>query len=61
MSTNQLTAEQQKLAERQANDFNLFAEFVDPNGAMATSREEFEAIPFAERLAAAEFSVRENQ
>ncbi len=61
MTATQLTAEQQQLAERQAQNFSLFAEFVDPDGAIATSREEFEAIPYAERLAAAEFSIRENQ
>lgn len=60
MSTTTLTTEQQRLAERQANDFALFAEYVDPDGAMATTNEEFAAIPFAERLAAAEFSVRES-
>ena len=61
MSTTTLTAEQQRVAERQANDFALFAEYVDPDGAMATTNEEFAAIPYAERLAAAEFSIRENE
>lgn len=57
---NRLTTEQKRVAHKQASDFELFAEYVDPDGAMATTEEEFAAIPFAERLAAAEFSVRES-
>lgn len=33
-----------------ASDFNLFCEFVDTDGVMCTSRDEFEAIPFDERV-----------
>jgi hypothetical protein len=61
MTTITLTQDQEDLAEVQASDWHAFAEYVDPDGAMASTEDEFRAIPYAERLTAARESIAYNQ
>ena len=56
-----LGADQEALAAEQAATWALFAEYVDPAAAMASSESEFLALPLDERLQAARESIAYNQ
>jgi hypothetical protein len=56
-----LTAAQEASAEQMADDWGLFADYVDPGAAMAGNESEFFALPYAERLQAARQSIAYNQ